>query len=193
VSVDLGTSYRRSVERWAELVRGADGGDWSAPTPCTEWTVRDLVNHLVGEDLWTKPLADGKTLEEVGDAFEGDVLGDAPVAKAVAAADEAIDAVERRLPEGQKVHLSYGLEDIGEYICQLRADHLIHGWDLAAATGQDRTLDPDVVAAVAQWFRNREDIYRRGGAIADRPAAAADSPEAELLVAFGRDPNWTPT
>jgi len=171
---------------------GAGADDWSGPTPCTEWSVRDLVNHVVGEDLWTKPLVDGKTLEEVGTAFDGDLLHDAPVQNALAAAQEAVDAVEVRLPEGRKVHLSYGLEEIGEYISQLRADHLIHGWDLAVATGQDRTLDPDVVASVAQWFRNREDIYRRAGSIADRPTVAADSPQDELLIAFGRDPNWKP-
>jgi hypothetical protein len=46
---------------------------------------------------------------------------------------------------------------------------------------------------VAAWFRNREDIYRSSGAIAERPAsAAAGSPQAELLIAFGRNPEWSP-
>ena len=51
------------------------------------------------------------------------------------------------------MHLSYGEEDIEEYISQLVADHLIHGWDLAVATGQKRDLDPELVAEVATWFR----------------------------------------
>ena len=116
--------------------------EWSGPTPCTDWDVRALVNHVVGEDRWTKPLVDGKTIAEVGDAFDGDLLGEIPKAFGDAAADEAMTAVAERLPAGGKVHLSYGEEDIEEYISQLVADHLIHGWDLAVATGQNRAPGP---------------------------------------------------
>jgi uncharacterized protein (TIGR03086 family) len=188
----LETTYRRSVEFWKDTVRGVSD-DWSAPTPCTEWNVRDLVNHVVGEDRWTKPLVDGKTIAEVGDAFDGDLLGEDPKSSALAAADEALTAVAERLPASGKVHLSYGEEDIEEYISQLVADHLIHGWDLAAATGQSRDLDPEVVADVTAWFRNREDVYRSSGSIAARPeSAAAGNPQADLLIAFGRNPDWKP-
>jgi len=63
--MDVGTAYRRSVEFWATTVSRATG-DWSEPTPCTEWNVRTLVNHVVGEELWTKPLVDRKTIADVG-------------------------------------------------------------------------------------------------------------------------------
>ena len=188
----LESTYRRSVEFWKSTVSNLSD-DWSRPTPCTEWNVRVLVNHVVGEDRWTKPLVDGKTIAEVGDAFDGDLLGEDPKASAMAAADEALTAVAERLPAGGLVHLSYGEEDIGEYISQLAADHLIHGWDLAVATGQNRTLDPELVAEVAVWFRNREEIMRSSGAIAARPeSASGGNPQADLLIAFGRNPDWAP-
>ena len=188
----LETTYRRSVEFWKAMVREISD-EWTEPTPCTDWDVRALVNHVVGEDRWTKPLVDGRTIADVGDAFDGDLLGDDPKPFAAAAADEAMTAVAERLPASGQVHLSYGEEDIEEYVRQLVADHLIHGWDLAAATGQSRTLDPELVDEVAEWFRNREDVYRSSGAIAARPDAAADgSPQADLLVAFGRNPDWAP-
>jgi len=190
--MELETTYRRSVEFWKATVREISD-EWTAPTPCADWDVRALVNHVVGEDRWTKPLVDGRTIADVGDAFDGDLLGDDPKPFAAAAADEAMTAVAERLPASGKVHLSYGEEDIEEYVRQLVADHLIHGWDLAAATGQSRTLDPELVDEVAEWFRNREDIYRSSGAIAARPdAAAGGSPQANLLVAFGRNPDWAP-
>jgi uncharacterized protein (TIGR03086 family) len=167
--------------------------DWSASTPCADWNVRALVNHVVGEDRWTKPLVDGKTIAEVGEEFDGDLLGEEPKAAAMAAADEALTAVAERLPAGGKVHLSYGEEDIGEYLSQLAADHLIHGWDLAVATGQNRNLDSELVAEVAAWYRDREDIYRSSGSVEARPeSSAAGDPQADLLIAFGRNPDWTP-
>ena len=113
---------------------------WDAPTPCTDWSVRDLVNHVVGEDAWTVPLMRGSTMAEVGDSLDGDLLGDEPTENAVRSANEALAVVAETLPTGGKVHLSYGDEDMGEYLYQLTADHLVHAWDLAAATGGDTTL-----------------------------------------------------
>ena len=189
--MDVGTSYRRSVELWAATVSRATG-DWLEPTPCTDWNVRQLVNHVVGEDRWTKPLVDRKTIADVGNSLDGDLLGDDPQAVARTAANEALAAVAAQLPRGGTVNLSYGDEEIAEYICQLTADHLIHGWDLAAGTGQDRNLDPQLVTEVAAWYRDREHLYRSSGAVADRPATAGGDPQSDLLIAFGRNPNWTP-
>jgi uncharacterized protein (TIGR03086 family) len=192
LAMALENTYRRSVEFWKDTVSNVSD-DWSGPTPCTDWNVRALVNHVVGEDRWTKPLVDGKTIAEVGDAFDGDLLGEDPKASAIAAADEAVTAVANGLPASGRVHLSYGEEDIGEYISQLAADHLIHGWDLAVATGQNRKLDSELVAEVAAWFHNREEIMRSAGAIAARPdSAQGDTAQADLLMAFGRNPDWVP-
>ena len=189
--MDVGVAYQRSVRDWIAAVGGVGAG-WAARTPCTVWDVRQLVNHVVGEDRWTKPLVEGLTIAEVGDALDGDLLGEEPTVAARAAAAEAVAAVETRLPEGETVHLSYGEESIGEYLWQLTADHLIHGWDLAAATGQDRGLDDELVDAVGAWFAEREQLYRSGGVIDARPeSATGGSPSADLLIAFGRDPAWT--
>ena len=105
---------------------------------------------------------------------------------------EASVAVAEALPAGKPVHLSYGDEDIEEYVAQLAADHLIHGWDLAAATGGDTALDDDVVEAVAAWFSEREEMYRQGGVIGPRVDEAPDDAQSQLLARFGRDPGWGP-
>lgn len=188
--MDVIDLHRRTV---AEFVSRLDavGDQWAAPTPCPAWDVRALVNHVVGEDLWTVPLMDGATMEEVGDRFEGDVLGADPVATARSAAEAATGAAARAVAAGRAVHLSFGDTPAQEYAYQLAADHLVHGWDLAAATGGDRVFDPELVAALAAWFAEREDLYRAGGVIAERPTGApVSSPQDGLLVAFGRDPGW---
>ena len=53
--MDLNTLYHRTVECWADRVNAVADDQWDAPTPCRDWTVRDLVNHVVGEDRWTVP------------------------------------------------------------------------------------------------------------------------------------------
>jgi uncharacterized protein (TIGR03086 family) len=188
--MDVEAAYRRSVDAWIAAVEGV-GDDWARPTPCTEWTVRQLTNHVVGEDRWTKPLLEGKTIAEVGDSLDGNLLGNDPVTAATGAAEQAVAAVAARLPNGGLVHLSYGEEEVAEYIRQLTADHLIHAWDLTAATGQDRTLDADLVDTVGAWYAEREATYRAAGAVGPPPVSVSGgSPAAELLIAFGRDPDW---
>jgi uncharacterized protein (TIGR03086 family) len=189
--MDLGALHERTVGEWTRVVDGVDASQWGRSTPCTDWTVRELVNHVVGEDLWTVPLVEGATIEDVGDRFDGDVLGDEPVARAREAADQAVASVAQRLPSGGTVHLSYGEEELGEYLLQLAADHLVHAWDLAVATGADPALDPELVDAVAAWFAEREEIYRSVGAVGPRPAEGGSDAQSRLIAAFGRDPGWT--
>lgn len=188
--MDAATLHHRTVDFWDDTVSAIGPDQWSASTPCTDWTVRDLVNHVTGEELWTVPLMHGSTIAEVGDRFAGDVLGDDPVARSHRAASEAA-AVGDEAPPGTTVHLSYGDEDAGEYLYQLAADHLVHGWDLAAATGGNTRLDPELVDEVATWFAGREDAYRAAGAIGGHLDTRGD-PQTDLLAAFGRDARWAP-
>ncbi len=182
--------YRRTVDGWNARVDAVDAHQWELPTPCADWNVRTLVNHVVGEDLWTEPLMRGSTIEEVGDVLDGDQLGDHPKVVAREAATRAINVVAETLPTAGKVHLSYGEEDMAEYVAQLTADHLIHGWDLAVATGGDTTMDDDLVSAVAAWFSEREELYRAAGAIGPRVEVSGDA-QSQLLAHFGRDPRWS--
>jgi uncharacterized protein (TIGR03086 family) len=177
--------HRRSVESWRSRLEAVDDSQWTLPTPCAEWDLRALVNHVVGEELWTVPLVDGATIEEIGDRFEGDLLGVDPLLVGRAAANEAVAAVDRRLPEGGTVQLSFGAAPIEEYVRQLSADHLVHSWDLAVATHQDLSLDPELVDEVSAWFAEREEMYRAAGAIGPAGPAGGD-PQAVLLAAFGR-------
>ena len=182
--VDL---HQRACDRFGQQVRAVPGDRWHATTPCADWDVRTLVNHVVAEDLWTPPLLAGATIAEIGDRFDGDVLGADPVAAYARAAADATAAAHTDGVLQRTVHLSYGDAPAEEYLWQMFADHLIHGWDLARAIGADAHLDEDLVEACERWFRGYEEAYRSGGAIGPRPdlPAAAD-PQTRLLAAFGR-------
>ena len=186
--MDVATLHRRTVGYWDSQVSGVRQDQWSAATPCAEWNVHDLVNHVVGEEPWVAPLVHGSTIAEVGDRFAGDLLGDDPVGVGHRAAAEATAAVDEAAPD-MKVHLSYGDEDLEEYLKQLAADHLVHGWDLAVATGGDPRLDPALVGEVATWFADREELYRSICNVAVEFGESGD-PQTDLLAAFGRDARW---
>ncbi|MDQ4055562.1 MAG: TIGR03086 family metal-binding protein [Actinomycetota bacterium] len=189
--MDVNTLYHRTVEFFADRVNTVQEDQWGDPTPCAGWTVRDLANHVTSENLWTVPLMEGATIEEVGDRFEGDVLGEDPIESALAAARAAIASVATQLPRGGTVQLSFGETPKEEYAMQLAADNLVHGWDLAVATGGDTRMDPNLVHAIADWFDAREEMYRSAGAVSARRPLTGN-PQHDLVARFGRDPAWGP-
>lgn len=179
--------YSRALHDFGAYVHGVDDAQWSAPTPCTDWDVTALVNHVVGENRWAVPLFAGSTIAEVGPRLDGDLLGGTPVPVWDESAAAALRAVSEPGAMERVVHLSFGDFPGSEYAMQLFADLLIHGWDLASATGQDARLDPGLVDACAAWFAGVAPDYRAGGAVAPMPQipSGADA-QARLLAEFGR-------
>jgi uncharacterized protein (TIGR03086 family) len=181
--------YRRSVRMFAVRIDSIGEDQWGHPTPCSDWDVRALVNHIVYEQRWSVPLLAGATIAEVGDRFEGDLLGDDPYGIPRMAAEEALAAVADDAVLDRTVHLSFGDTPATEYVYQLFADHVVHSWDLLVGIDADRTLDPDLVRACLTWFADREDAYRSAGAIGPAgPLPADPSDQDRLIAAFGRDP-----
>jgi uncharacterized protein (TIGR03086 family) len=186
---DVRDLFRRAADEFGKRVHAVRDDQWQAPTPCSEWDVRALVHHLVYELRWAPPLFAGATIAEVGDRFEGDLLGADPKAAWDGAAREAVAAVQAAGAMERTVHLSFGDVPGSEYARQLLADLLIHGWDLARAIGAEERLDPALVDACATWFAQVEDAYRGTGAIGPRAELPDDADaQARLLAAFGRDP-----
>jgi uncharacterized protein (TIGR03086 family) len=184
--------HSQAVAEWLEVVRAVPDDAWDRPTPCSDWDVRALVNHVVGEQLWVPPLMEGATIEQVGDRFDGDLLERGAVTAAELAAKGATAAFEAPGALDRTVALSFGDTAAAEYGWQLTADHLVHTWDLAAAIGAELAVGDPLVRAVSTWFTGREDIYRQAGAVAERPEVPALGAWETLLVATGRDPRWTP-
>jgi uncharacterized protein (TIGR03086 family) len=180
--------HRRAVAEFDTRMRAIRDDQWSNPTPCEEWDVRALVNHIVNEDRWTSPLIGGKTIEEVGDAFDGDLLGEDPKGAWDDAAREArmsVDGVDGDLT--RKVNVSWGQISAEEYIHQLWTDHLIHAWDLARGIGGDDKLDPELVEICLERSAPQEDFLKSTGAFGGKVEAptSADA-QTRLLAIFGR-------
>ena len=186
---DVPDLYRRAMEQFGRLLRGVDAGGWDGATPCEDWSVRDLANHVIGENRWLPPMLRGATVADVGDAFEGDLLGADPVAAwdeasaaALAAAREP-DALERT------VHLSFGDFSGRYYVGQVLSDHVIHAWDLARATGADETLDPELVRFTYDELVPQFEQWRDGGAFGPKLEVPEDADlQTKLLAEAGRKP-----
>src|SRR5580704_17694507 len=107
-SIDEATAFRRASESFVERARKIGPGQWSGPTPCAEWDVRTLVNHVAGEYLWVPEMLAGRTIAEVGDRFDGDVLGSDPLQTLINAAQAARAAIDRPDALETTTHLSFG-------------------------------------------------------------------------------------
>jgi uncharacterized protein (TIGR03086 family) len=179
--------YRRGSAQFGDKVRSIRADQWTNPTPCTEWDVRALVNHLVGENLWVPPLLAGKTIAEVGSVFDGDVLGDDPVAAWEDSAAAAVAAVGAAGAMDQITHLSFGDTPGDEYTHQLFLDLAIHGWDLARGIRADDTIDPEFVEMLYADLAPQEESLRATGVFGGKvvPPEGADV-QTRLLAIVGR-------
>jgi len=177
-------------QRFAALVAGVGPGQWRDGTPCSEWDVRTLVHHLLYEQYWVAPLFEGLEIDQVGDRFEGDLMGgDASAWPGLLASsiERAHAAVARPGALDRTVHLSFGDASGREYAIQLIADLAIHAWDLAQATGQDGTLESGVVALLLPWTEVNAELLAGSGMFGVRIDAAPDAPDdVRLLGQLGR-------
>ncbi|MCF3963577.1 TIGR03086 family metal-binding protein [Streptomyces fuscigenes] len=174
-----------AVDRFGARVHAVDGHRWNDPTPCSEWTVRDLVNHLVGEHLWAPHLLAGESLEQVGDRYDGDVLGSDPVRAWDEAAERSLAAWEVADPAGT-ARFSFGEAPLSTYADQMLVDLTVHEWDLARGAGLPESLDPAAVGHALDYARaNAERMAGAGITAAPVPTTSGD-PAVQLLSLLGR-------
>ncbi len=185
---ELLSLHERGLNNFSKLIANVRSDQWTDPTPCSEWNVHDLVNHIVYENVWVPPLFEGKTIAEVGDQYDGDLLGDDPqgawenassVARATVNAPGAMDAI---------CHLSYGDLPGSSYLRDLTLDLIIHGWDLAKATGQDTTIDPESLQWADETVQPSLESFQSSGYFGTPQAGvSSDDQQTRLLAQLGRN------
>ena len=187
---DVTKLFERAQAGFGTLVHDVRDEQWSAPTPCSEWDVRALVNHLVYEARWVPPMLEGKSIAEVGDAYEGDLLGEDPATAYDDALAGALTAIDAPGALDASVHLSYGDTPAAGYVAQLTCDFVVHAWDLARGIGADDTLDPELVEFVYAEALPQADMLAASG-LFDAPIAVPDDADTQtkLLALFGRNPS----
>ena len=172
-----------AISGFESRLTAVDAAQWNAATPCVDWDVRTLVNHVVAELLWVPPLLDGKTIAEVGDRFDGDVLGPDPVETFRSAATAAESASSRPGAQERTVHLSFGDFPGSEYLGQVVSDVILHSWDLARAVGADDRLDPALITFVDDFLSPQIDAWRSAGAFGPAIDVGPDAGAQDRLLA----------
>jgi uncharacterized protein (TIGR03086 family) len=186
---DIAQLHRRALDATHKIVAGIQPDQRTLPTPDEGWDVRALLNHIVSGNLWAVELTAGQTIDEVGDRLDGDMLGDDPLGAYDASAQAAAAAFEEAGALDAQCAVSYGPVPGSVYAGHRFIDVLIHGWDLAIATGQDATLDSALVAACLAVVEPQAGLMQASGSYGSHVDAPTDAdPQTRLLALLGRRP-----
>jgi uncharacterized protein (TIGR03086 family) len=184
---DIVRCHDQALESTRRFVAGIAATQWNAPTPCEGWDVRALLNHVVAGNFWAAELSGGATIESVGDRLDGDLVGNDPLGTYDASAKAASAAFGARGAMDAPCAVSYGPIPGAVYAGHRFIDVLVHGWDLATATGQDARLDPGLVDACFAEIEPQIEQLEASGMFGDRVEVPADADrQARLLGLLGR-------
>lgn len=191
--VDGGAQLEQVVPRIGALVANVGPEDLDAPTPCAGWTIRDLLNHVVGGATMFADAFTGAPVRDISGRLP-DVVGDDPVAAfevAVArfgAGAASPGAMERVLP------LPFGAMTGKTFLRFVAFDLMTHTWDLATALGEPHSVPDDLVDEVDGFARRVLDGAPRDGRSFGpaRPAPPLAGPLEQLVALTGRDVQWDP-
>jgi uncharacterized protein (TIGR03086 family) len=190
VDASLTEAHRQALDWTGHLVDGIAPDQWASTTPCPSWDVRGLVNHVVAGNRWAAQLARGATIDQVGSRLDGDLLDPSPAAAYWASASQAAEAFEQPGALDAPCAVSYGPVPGSVYAGHRFMDVLIHGWDVAVATGQPDELPDDLAAACLAILEPQLEGFVAAGAFAPAPPPPDGAgPATTLLILTGRQPD----
>lgn len=186
--MDVGM-YERALKRTGDVVAVTAKDQLDLPTPCPEWTVGDLVNHIIGGCL---SVASGAT----GEARPFDDGTDHCAGDYAAAYEDASQAAIAALAEPGALErdfaMSWGNTPGSAVLGLAISDAAVHGWDLATAIGKEAVIDDDIAEAIygmTSSMMEPKGSYPRGGSFGPPVEVADDaSPSDRALAYLGRKP-----
>ena len=180
---EVSERYRRLSGAVADKIAAVPDGAWENQSPCADWTARDVVRHLVS----TQGMFLGFVGREpgAGPSVDEDPLAAWNAARAAVQTD--LDDPTRAKTEfdGHTGRSTFEAA-VGKFLCM---DLVVHGWDLARATGLDEHIEADDIARVQKQAEEFGDALRSPGAFgpAVDPPGDADA-RAKMLAFLGRQP-----
>ncbi|SEL27500.1 TIGR03086 family metal-binding protein [Streptacidiphilus jiangxiensis] len=179
--------YSAALDHFGHLVRQIEPYQWGHRTPCRQWSVRALVNHVIVQQLWVPPLLAGTPAVALADREGTDALGPAPVLAWKRAATLAEEAVHTTGALDRTVVLWAGSASAAHLCSQIAMDTVVHAWDLACGLGaEERLPDPLVDFALRELSGYADRLPATG--LFDPPLSAPHGadPQTRLLALTGR-------
>jgi uncharacterized protein (TIGR03086 family) len=169
----------RAATAAAAVVSAVSADHFDAATPCPEWTVRQVLNHLVGGNLaFAARLTGGAPVDRSADHLGADPLASLRASVAELRAAFAAGSLDRIVPG------PFG-DMRARFLVTMRINELmVHGWDLAKATGQSTDLDPELAALCLEDFRQMRSGGRGAGMFAEPTEAPDGATVADQLAAL---------
>ena len=179
----------RSQQEFAQRLALVTDAQWMLPTPCDDWDVRGLVNHVVTASKVSAMLVHGASRDETVAIIGTDFLGDDPIAAFARATDEQAAAFKE--PGALDMIVPHPAFDMPvTQLLEFRVgDMVLHAWDLATAIGTDKELDPELVRVVWESLTPLADLLPASGAFGEGRSGAVgdDAPlQQRLLDLSGR-------
>lgn len=152
-------------------------------------TLRQTINYHAYDDAWVPHVLAGETMEEVGDRYDGDLLGDHPKLNFASIAETAVLAVRDFNDPDRIVHLSYGDWPAREYLKHITSFRGLRAYDIAKFIGADTTLPPDLVRGLWDEIAPSAEEWRKLGVYGPAVPVPDDAPlQQKLLGLTGRQP-----
>lgn len=184
----------RAAAPVVQVVREIKPDQLGSPTPCAEYDVRELVNHLL---VWGPP-QEGAARKEIvppaGSEADLDLTGGDWAGDLEAHIDRLVAAWSEPAAWTGVTHLGGPTEMPAALVGSMVAGELVvHGWDLARATGQHVEWDDDLVAHLLDEMGKTAELGREMGIFGPEVAVPATASTMDRLLALtGRDPGWRP-
>jgi len=184
--MDATTLFSKTLEQATAVINHVDEKHFDVPTPCDDWNMKALCNHLLYELAWVSDLVEGKTIAEVGDKYDGDLIKNDLKSNWDLAAERARQAIKNIKP-GSQAHLSYGDVPIEEYLVEVSNDLAIHAWDIAQGLYCTMHIDDDIVRHLYERAELNKDSIE-GSGIFGKSVNDVDEIELQqkLLALMGR-------
>ncbi len=186
--MDIKSLYEQASAWTAGVFSNVKDDQHGDPTPCPEWNVRELMNHIVGGGFMFAGAIAGQDMP-AGDGPPPDMLGDDPASAFRQAAAGVRAAMDEDGVMEQMVTLPAG-EYPGAIVFNIAtSEALVHGWDLAKATGQDTAIPDALAKEVYAFTAPGVEFGRQGGFYGAEVSVPEDAPAHQRLVALlGRQP-----
>ncbi|SES97252.1 TIGR03086 family metal-binding protein [Geodermatophilus poikilotrophus] len=187
--------YLRALDRLSTVVDAVPADCWDVPTPCPDWSARQLLGHLVDGQHQVLAMATGVgSRPPVTDSAALGALGGRAPAATWSEVRQQITRALAGIAPSTSVATPLGSQTVGQLLGIALIEPVVHAWDLATATGQAADLDPDAVRALLPGVLALGDRLQATGmyrAAVRVPGQAP--PQDQLLAAVGRNPNPSST